>query len=87
MDFRIKCEAAARAAMLALASSPAGSQSAAPNAGFALEPCTIDGVDREARCGTYHVFENRGAMACRTLPIRVVVVPARAADPDPETIF
>lgn len=54
-----------------------------------LEPCRLPGVKTEARCGTYEVFENRGARRGRKIPLRVVVLPARErpAAPDPVIFF
>jgi|CXWL01.1.fsa_nt_gi pimeloyl-ACP methyl ester carboxylesterase len=56
---------------------------------FTLTPCAIDGVAGEARCGTYEVFENRETLAGRTIPLKVVVLPATGADkaPDPLVFF
>jgi pimeloyl-ACP methyl ester carboxylesterase len=51
--------------------------SAAPvPAKLTLGPCTVPGLPPDARCGTYEVFENRAARSGRTLPLRVVVLPA-----------
>jgi pimeloyl-ACP methyl ester carboxylesterase len=47
-------------------------------AGLALGPCTFEGLPKEARCGTYEVFEDRSAGSGRRIPLRVVVVPASA---------
>lgn len=50
-----------------------------------LQPCKIDGVEEEARCGTYAVWEDRAAKKGRKIDLYVVVLPAlepeRAPDP------
>jgi len=51
-----------------------------------LEPCELPGFEGEARCGTYEVFENRRAMAGRTIPLRVVVLPATGDRPEPDPL-
>ncbi len=54
-----------------------------------LAPCHLPKVDREARCGTYEVFENRAAGSGRKIPLRVVVIPAagKPVAPDPLVFF
>lgn len=54
-----------------------------------LSPCRLPGLDVEARCGTYEVFENRSAAKGRKIPLRVVVIPARdkPVEPDPMVYF
>ncbi|HEX6864885.1 MAG TPA: alpha/beta hydrolase [Thermoanaerobaculia bacterium] len=54
-----------------------------------LKPCRLPGLDREARCGTHEVFENRAAAAGRRIALRVVVIPASGtpAAPDPVLYF
>lgn len=48
-----------------------------------LAACTIDNVP--ARCGVYHVWENRTTRTGHRIPLRVVVLPASSAErlPDP----
>ena len=49
-----------------------------------LTPCQLPGLEREARCGTLEVYENRAARAGRKIGLRVAVLPAEAqvaADP------
>jgi pimeloyl-ACP methyl ester carboxylesterase len=50
-----------------------------------LSPCHLPGLDEEARCGRYEVFEDRVAGKGRKLSLNVVVLPARGPDvaPDP----
>lgn len=54
-----------------------------------LEPCRLPGFDREARCGTSEVFEDRAARTGRKIPLRVVVIPASGTpvEPDPVVYF
>lgn len=52
---------------------------------FPLEPCHLDGLAEEVRCGVHDVFEDRASRAGRRLQIQVAVLPAlrRLVDPDP----
>lgn len=54
-----------------------------------LEPCRLPDLDREARCATHEVFENRAAGTGRKIPLRVVVIPASGTPvaPDPVLYF
>jgi len=54
---------------------------------LALEPCRLDGLGVEARCGRLRVFEDRDARRGRELELRVAVVPALAASPQPDPLF
>jgi pimeloyl-ACP methyl ester carboxylesterase len=63
---------------------PSGGASAAR---LVLEPCRVAGVDEELRCGTFDVPENRMKPNGRTLPLRVVVLPAQSLRPAPEPVF
>lgn len=84
------------AALLLLAGCAAGGAGAGPPAGtdafrerLSLAPCTIPAMsetgqkiaDEPARCGTFLVPENRRLAGGRVLPLKVVVLPARAARP------
>lgn len=62
---------------------------ALPAASLELKPCRLPGLDREARCGTYEVFENRAAASGRKIPLRVAVIPASGTpvEPDPVLYF
>ena len=62
---------------------------ALPAAALELKPCRLPDFDREARCGTYEVFENRAAATGRKIPLRVVVIPASGTPvaPDPVLYF
>ncbi|TQF16160.1 alpha/beta hydrolase [Myxococcus llanfairpwllgwyngyllgogerychwyrndrobwllllantysiliogogogochensis] len=72
-------------AMVALA---ACSQGSSPSQGRKLElkPCRLEGLSLQAQCGTYEVFENREAKSGRKLSLRVAVVPALAAQPQPDPL-
>lgn len=65
-------------------------EAAAPAPKLELKPCTgISGLPPEARCGTYEVWENRAAKSGRKIPLRVLVIPAKGPDrqPDPFVFF
>ncbi|GHG80367.1 alpha/beta hydrolase [Comamonas sp. KCTC 72670] len=53
---------------------------------LALKPCRLEGLATQAQCGTYEVFENRAERTGRKIPLRVVVVPALAAQPAPDPL-
>lgn len=71
-------------ALGALASCAEAKPDAAPK--LALTPCWLPGVDGQARCGTLEVFEDREAKAGRKIKLRVAVVPALAASPEPDPV-
>lgn len=52
-----------------------------------LAPCRIEGVARQVLCGELEVFEDRAAATGRKIPLRVVVIPALAASPEPDPLF
>jgi pimeloyl-ACP methyl ester carboxylesterase len=52
----------------------------------ALKPCRLEGVGRQALCGTHEVWEDRVAKQGRKVPLRVVVVPALASSPEPDPL-
>jgi pimeloyl-ACP methyl ester carboxylesterase len=52
-----------------------------------LTPCRVADVQEELRCGTYQVFENRQTRRGRTLPLKIVVVPARIQPAKEAPIF
>lgn len=54
-----------------------------------LGACTNPDLPKDARCGTYEVFENRAARKGRKISLRVVVLPALGPDrkPDAITVF
>lgn len=55
-------------------------------ADLVLEPCELPGFEGEARCGTHEVFENRQTREGRTIPLRVVVLPATGESPKPDPV-
>jgi len=55
-----------------------------PRPGFA--PCTAAGLE-DAQCRTVEVFENRSMRTGRTIPVRVVLLAARAQRPEPDPLF
>jgi pimeloyl-ACP methyl ester carboxylesterase len=69
------------AALISVA--PAASAASAPAAAAQPEnrmaPCHLPGVEGEARCGTYSVFEDREGQHGRRIPLNVVVLPALEA--------
>jgi len=60
-------------------------QSAA--ARLVLEPCQLPGVEGEARCGSYEVFENRAAKSGRVIKLKIVVLKAQSKTAAPDPIF
>src|SRR3954465_7642374 len=54
-----------------------------------LGACSDPALPKDARCGTYQVFENRAAKKGRKISLRVVVLPALGKDrlPDPVVFF
>ncbi|MCP3165230.1 alpha/beta hydrolase [Myxococcus qinghaiensis] len=71
---------------LTLVSCNRGGASAAETPRIALKPCRLEGLAPQAQCGTYEVFEDRVAKSGRKLSLRVVVVPALAAQPQPDPL-
>jgi pimeloyl-ACP methyl ester carboxylesterase len=69
---------------LAAAVVPA-SDSAVPEDPLRLEPCHVDGLAEQVRCGIHEVDEDRAAGSGRRIPVHVAVLPplrrAAAADP------
>jgi pimeloyl-ACP methyl ester carboxylesterase len=51
-----------------------------------LKPCRLEGMGRQALCGTHEVWEDRAAKKGRKVPLKVVVVPALAASPEPDPL-
>jgi pimeloyl-ACP methyl ester carboxylesterase len=43
---------------------------------LALSSCKLPGLEREARCGTFEVFENRATRQGRKIALRIAVLPA-----------
>src|SRR5688572_27814556 len=81
-----KLSAFAAAAAL-FASTAVQAQAPAPKPlGLDLKTCTLPGSEEQLRCGTFTVPEDRSKPDGRRLPLKVIVVPARAALPK-EPIF
>lgn len=57
-----------------LASAPAAA--APPKPTLQLSPCRLPGIEREVRCASYEVYENRSTRAGRKIALKVIVVPA-----------
>nr|ART35670.1 B459 [uncultured bacterium] len=53
---------------------------------LALKPCEIQGV-KDAKCGTFEVFENRATRKGRKIPINIVVLPATGQKREPDPLF
>jgi pimeloyl-ACP methyl ester carboxylesterase len=51
-----------------------------------LGACTDPALPKDARCGTYEVFENRAAKKGRKISLRVVVLPALGPDRKPDAV-
>src|SRR5215210_4599908 len=53
---------------------------------LSLGACADPALPKDARCGTYEVFENRAAKKGRKIPLRVVVLPALGPDRLPDAV-
>jgi pimeloyl-ACP methyl ester carboxylesterase len=73
-------------AALVLAGCTQGSSSGPGARKLALTPCRLEGLASQALCGTYEVYEDRAAKTGRKIPLRVVVVPALAAQAEPDPL-
>lgn len=51
-----------------------------------LEVCRPEGAEEDMLCGTLEVWEDREARAGRKVGLKVVVVPARTPDPEPDPL-
>jgi pimeloyl-ACP methyl ester carboxylesterase len=76
----------APAALLAVLHAPAAAQPT-DRPVLELRPCSRPGFTEALRCGTYHAPENREIRGGRTIPLDVVVIPARSTTPRPDPIF
>jgi pimeloyl-ACP methyl ester carboxylesterase len=52
-----------------------------------LQPCKVQEVPTQARCGTFSVYEDRGARSGRTIALHIVVIPAMRATFATEPVF
>jgi pimeloyl-ACP methyl ester carboxylesterase len=53
---------------------------------LALTPCRLPDLDREVKCGTYEVFENRSARIGHKIALRVAVIPAAEKPVKPDAV-
>jgi pimeloyl-ACP methyl ester carboxylesterase len=53
----------------------------------ALASCRLPGVDGEARCGSYEVYEDRRARKGRRIALKIAVLPALGSKPSPDALF
>src|SRR5262245_32410464 len=49
-----------------------------------LKPCSVQGISGNARCGTFEVFENRATEKGRKISLKILVLPATGANPQPD---
>lgn len=54
---------------------------------FPWKPCHLPGIDGEAHCGTYEVYENRATRSGRQIRLNVIVLPALGPNPAPDPVF
>ena len=54
---------------------------------FTLEPCHLESVNGDGKCGTYWVYEDRARRAGRRIPLNVIVLPARNGHPLPDPML
>jgi pimeloyl-ACP methyl ester carboxylesterase len=80
-------EAGARAPAPAPSAGPTAAAAAAGPAPLRLTACQVPGVEEALRCGTHSVPENRQVPGGRRLPLKVVVIPARAPLPGAEPLY
>lgn len=71
----------AAVALAFLAAGPAQAQEAYPHARLSLDPCTVEGVEGDLRCGTLRVLEDRDEPRGRRLALEVTVLPATGPEP------
>jgi pimeloyl-ACP methyl ester carboxylesterase len=51
-----------------------------------LRPCTLPGLEEPAFCGEHAVWEDRASKLGRKISLRIALLPARAANPEPDPI-
>jgi pimeloyl-ACP methyl ester carboxylesterase len=54
---------------------------------LSLQSCRLQGIQGDARCGTYEVFEDRAAKSGRTIKLKIVVLKSQSGKPAPDAIF
>jgi hypothetical protein len=52
-----------------------------------LAPCRLSGVDGEARCGNYEVYEDRAARKGRKIALKIALLPALSTTSAPDSLF
>ncbi|MGH9840093.1 MAG: alpha/beta fold hydrolase [Blastocatellia bacterium] len=52
-----------------------------------LQPCRLPGLNEDARCASYEVYENRAARRGRRIGLRLAVLPALGEKPAPDPLF
>ena len=56
------------------------------NARIPFEPCRLPGMNEDARCASFEVYENRAAQRGRKIGLRVAVLPALSERPAPDPL-
>lgn len=79
--------ASAAVLLCLLAAAPLGAQETYPHARLSLDPCTVDGVEGQLRCGTLRVLEDRDEPRGRRLALEVTVLPATGGEPALDPVF
>ncbi|MDQ6944491.1 MAG: hypothetical protein M3169_18490 [Candidatus Eremiobacteraeota bacterium] len=69
--------ALASVALLGAGAGVAAVPSTALESRLHVKPCVVGQKKTPARCGTFDVFEDRAAQSGRTIPLKLVVVPAK----------
>jgi pimeloyl-ACP methyl ester carboxylesterase len=50
-------------------------------------PCEVARVQGQARCGTFHVYEDRAGGTGRKIPLNIVILPASGGALEPDPLF
>lgn len=79
--------AVAAAVLGAFAAVAAAAQELQYRGSVELRPCPIPDADGEMLCGSFAVYENRGAHRGRTIALNLAVLPALRPNPRPDPIF
>lgn len=83
---RVLLAALLAAASIALAPGATRAQESGSSDGLRLEPCSVEGVAGEIRCGTFRVPEHRTGEDGRTIDLAVTVLRATGPDPAPDPL-
>lgn len=84
---RVLLPALLAAASIALAPEALRPQESAGTDRLRLEPCSVEGVAGEIRCGTFRVPEDRGEEDGRAIDLAVTVLRATGPDPAPDPVI